>query len=349
MRFSRIILVFYLLFLALVSSLPPATWGQVRPVLDSAVSSYSQQESASGTLMVSRSDSMKSLVQAWIDGVVGRHPKLQIRVAEDGSGTGLAALLEHRTDIAALSRRMTAAELSEFVREYGYEPTEVPVALDAVAVFVHKDNPITGLSLDELEAMFCRERRRGIRYTIDSWGLLGLMDEWFETPVQPYGRNGKSGTGYLFREEICKGGPFNSRLNDVEGSASVVLELEIDPNGIGFSSIGYRTSMVKPIPVAAVKGGRYVEPTFQSTMDGSYPLSRNLYFYVAKAPKTSPPTALTELIRFALSAQGQQIALDHGYVPLTSTELRRLASKWSSSVKSAQTNQPGPVEPRPGS
>lgn len=349
MRFSRIVLMIYLILFTLVASLAPATWGQVRPDLDQTVPAYGYQESASGTLTISASDNMKPLVQFWAEGLTGRHPRLKATVLRDPSGTGLAPLLEHRTEIAALSRRMTAAEISEFVREYGYEPTEVPVASDALAIFVHKDNPIAGLSLEELDAMFCRERRRGIRYTIDSWGLVGLMDEWFETPVQLYGQNAKSGAGYFFREEICKGGTFTPRLNDVEGSASVVLELENDQYGIGFSLIGYRTPMVKPLPIAMVKGGRYVEPTFQTAMDGSYPLRRNLYLYVAKAPKSSLPPALTELIRFALSAQGQEMARDHGYVPLASPELSRLASKWSPSPKAAQADKPGPTETRPGS
>jgi len=341
MRFSRLVLIIYLILFALVASLSPATWGQVRPDLDQTVPSYVYQESVSGALTISASDAIRPLVEIWVEGLTERHPRLKTAVLIDQSGTGLGPLLEHRTDIAALSRRMTAAEISEFVREYGYEPTEVPVANDALAIFVHKDNPIAGLSLEELDAMFCRERRRGIRYTIDSWGLVGLMDEWFETPVRIYGRNGKSGTGYFFREEICKGGPFSSRLNEVNGSASTVLELEIDEHGIGFSSIGYRTSMVKPVPIAMVKGGRYVEPTFQTATDGSYPLRRNLYLYVAKAPKSSLPPALTELIRFALSAQGQEMARDQGYVPLASTELSRLASKWSPSVKAAQLETPG--------
>jgi phosphate transport system substrate-binding protein len=355
MKFSRIVLGFlvvagfYAIVLIALASLDQATWGQVRPALDPGIPSYSYQESASGTLAISGSDTMRPLVQAWVDGLRERHPHLKATVSGDGSETGLAALLEHRTELAAMSRRMTAGEISEFVKEYGYEPTEVPVANDALALFVHKDNPIAGLSLEELDAMFCRERRRGVRYTIDSWGLVGLMDEWFETPVRLYGRNGKSGTSYLFREEICKGGTFSSRLNDVHGSASVIQELGIDQHGIGFSSIGYRTSSVRPVPIASVKGGRYVEPTLESALDGSYPLRRNLYFYIAKPPKTSPTPIVAELVRFALSRQGQKLALDLGYFPLSLPEIARLTSKWSPSMKAAQAEMQGRTEPRPGS
>lgn len=316
------------------------TLGQVRPELDSQIPVYTAQETVSGTFKIAGSDTMKPLIEAWVGDFVRRHPGLKIAVAGAGSQTGLEALLAHQTEIAAMSRRMTAVEISVFVKEYGFEPTEVPVANDALAVFVHKDNPIRGLSLDELDAIFCRERRRGLSYDIDSWGLVGLVDEWFEAPIRLYGRNGKSGTSYLFREEVCKGGTFRPHLVNAQGSASVVLDLTKDPQGIGFSAIGYRTSMVRPVPIASVKGGRYVEPNFQTAMDGSYPLRRNLYLYIAKAPKTSAPPYLSELVRFALSAQGQQAALDHGYFPLSLTEITRLTSKWTASVKAAKVTEP---------
>ncbi|MDP1949328.1 MAG: PstS family phosphate ABC transporter substrate-binding protein [Nitrospirota bacterium] len=317
------------------------TMAQVRPELDPQIPAYAAQEQISGKLKVAGSDTMKPLIDAWVGDLSRRHPGIKITAAGAGSETGLEALLAHQTEIAAMSRRMTAAEISVFVKEYGYEPTEVPVANDALAIFVHKDNPITGLSLDELDAMFCRERRRGLNYAVDSWGLVGLMDEWFDAPIRLYGRNGKSGTSYLFREEVCKGGTFRPQLINAQGSASVVLDLVKDPQGIGFSAIGYRTSMVKPVPIASVKGGRYVEPNFQTAMDGSYPLRRNLYLYIARPPKTAPSPALAELVRFALSQQGQQLALDHGYFPLSLTELTRLTSKWSGSVKAVQLESPG--------
>ena len=340
MRFSRIVLVFYLFLFALVASLPPATWGQVRPTLDPDLPTYTYRESASGKLDVSGPETLKPLLRAWADSLALRHPGLKINIVPEGSNTGLAALLEHRTEIAAMPRRITAQEISEFVKEYGYEPTEVPVAIDAVAIFVHKDNPITGLSLEELDAMFCRERLRGVRYTIDSWGLVGVMDEWFETPIHLYGRNGKSLPAHFFREEVCKGGTLRPQLMDGHGLASVVLDVGDDPEGIGFSAVGYETSEVKPVPIAAVKGGRYVVPSVQTAMDGSYPLRRNLYFYVAKPPKGSPTQASAELIRFALSQQGQQLALDLGYFPLSPTEHARVASKWSPSVKAARLDTP---------
>lgn len=311
------------------TALPSVNWGQVRPTIDPAIPSYAPLEPISGKLNISGSDTMKPLVRAWVDDLAHRHPDLHLTVVAEGSETGLAALLEHRTKVAAMSRRITAPEIAEFVKEYGYEPSEVPVAGDALAVFVHKDNPVAGLSLDELDAMFCQERRRGLKYIVDSWGLVGVMDEWFEAPIRLYGRNGRSGTSFFFREEVCKGGTFHPRLVDAPGSASVVLDVGGDQYGIGFSAIAYRTSLVRPVPIASVKGGRYIEPSLQSVMDGSYPLRRNLYLYVAKPPKEPAPPASIELIQYALSRQGQQAVLDLGYFPLASEDLSRLRAKWS--------------------
>lgn len=340
MTFYRLVVVGYLIASLVWLTLPSANWGQVRPPLDPDIPFYLAPGQVSGKLTMSLAETMKPLVRTWVDELVRRHPNLSIAMAREGAEPGLAALLEHRSDIAAMPRRLTADELAEFVREYGYEPTEVPVAADALAVYVHKDNPLPGLSLDELDAMFCRERRRGLKYAVDSWGLVGVMDEWFEAPVQLYGRNGKSGPSNFFREEICKGGTLHPQLLDAQGLASVVLEVGADPNGIGFSAVGYRTAMVKPVPIAMVKGGRYVEPSIQAAMDASYPLRRNVYFYIAKPPKAEATPATIALIRYVLSRQGQQQALDVGYMPLTSTEIVRLTSKWPSSVQAVRVDTP---------
>ncbi len=337
MRFHWVVFGLYLIAATIVMSLPPASGAQVGQPLSPNVPAYHPQERAAGTLTISVAETIKPMVLAWLDSVAVRHPKLKILVAAEQSGNGLDALLEHRSEVAAMPRRLTAAELAEFVREYGYEPTEVPIAGDALAVYVHKVNPLSGLSLEELDAMFCRERQRGVLFHIDSWGLVGVMDEWFEAPITLYGRNGASAAGAFFREEICKHGNLLPKLVDTDGAASVVLGIESDPHGIGFGPVGYVTSMVKLVPIAAVKGGRYVEPTLQSLRDGSYPLRRNLYLYIAKPPKAPPTRQSAELVRFVLSREGQQIALDSGYIPLALDDVVRLRAKWLSPSDTSST------------
>lgn len=329
-----------LVSLFIMVAVSSSAWSQVKPELDAKIPFYQPLTQVKGRLHISGSDSMKPLLFAWIDELKRRHSGMKVSVAGEGSQTGLTDLLEHRTEIAAMSRRMTSSEIAEFVKEYGHEPSEVPVAIDALAIFVQQNNPVVGLSLDELDSVFCLERRRGLNYPLKTWGLLGLTDEWFDAPIRPYGRNGNSGTSYFFREEVCKGGTFVQHMVSGHGPASVVMDVLKDPQGIGFSGIGYRTSMVKAVPISAIKGGHYVEPSFQSVMDGSYPLRRTVYLYVARAPKSEPDPNIRELVRFALSAQGQQLVVDQGYVPLPLSEITRVLAKWSPPMNSAAIEVP---------
>jgi phosphate transport system substrate-binding protein len=297
-----------------------------------------------GTLSVAGSETMKPLTESWAKDLMQLYPGFTFKVESRGSETGLDALLEGKAQIAAMSRRMTQQEIVEFKREFGYEPTEVPVAVDALAVFVHKDNPIEGLTLAQLDAMFSKERRRGLEYPINTWGAALVLEEgWGEAPVHLYGRNGNSGTASFFRDHVLNGAALKNTMKAEAGSASVVIELVKDRLGIGFSGIGYQISGIRPVPIASVQGGRYVLPSFQSAMDGSYPLRRNLYLYINRPPKVTAPPSLTEYVKFALSQEGQQIVLAHGYYPLPTTELNRLTMMWTTPVRSAVTEQPAKV------
>lgn len=314
---------------------------QIKPVLDPKVLPYQLAGSMSGSVYIAGSETMKPLTESWATDLRQLYPGLTIKIVSAGSETGLAQLMEGKAQIAAMSRRMTAPEIVEFKREFGYEPTEVPVAIDALAIFVHKDNPIEGLTLAEVDAMFSKERRRGLKYPVDSWGDVMLLEgEWAEAPVHLYGRNGNSGTASFFREHILNGAELKKTMTVGVGSASVVVELMKDRFGIGFSGIGYRTSGLRPVPLAAVQGGRYVAPTFETAMDGSYPLRRNLYLYINRPPKVAPPGPVAEYVKFALSQQGQQIVVDEGYYPLPTIEVNRVTTMWSTPVRAAAAEQP---------
>ena len=314
---------------------------QVKPVLDSNIPPYQPVGGLSGAIHIAGSESMKPLTESWSRDLRQLYPGLTIKVASAGSETGLAQLMEGKAQIAAMSRRMTSPEIVEFKREFGYEPTEVPIAVDALALFVHKDNPIEGLSLAEVDAMFSSERRRGLKYPVNVWSDVMLLEgEWADAPVHLYGRNGNSGTASFFREHVLNGADLKKTMTVGIGSASVVLELMKDRFGIGFSSIGYRTSGLRPVPLAAVQGGRYVTPTFETAMDGSYPLRRNLYLYLNRPPKVAPPGPLAEYVKFALSQQGQLAVIDGGYYPQPTMELNRLAAMWTTPVRAAAGEQP---------
>ncbi len=333
-------------FMALFFAATFSTSGQqITPSVDPKIPSYLIVSDLTGTLSVAGSDMMKALMEAWSAKLGQLYPGLSIKTESKGSEAGLAALLEGKVQIAAMSRRLTQQEIVEFKREFGYEPTEVPVAVDALAVFVHKDNPIEGLSLAEVDAVFSKERRRGLEYPVTLWGdLMVFEEEWAEAPVQLYGRNGNSGTASFFREHILNGADFKKTMTVGIGSASVVIDLMRDRFGIGFSSIGYQTSEIRSVPLAAVQGGRYVTPTFETAMDGSYPLRRNLYLYVNRPPKVAPPGPLAEFVKFALSRRGQKIVVDQGYYPLPTMELNRLVSMWTSPpMRTAVAERPADI------
>jgi phosphate transport system substrate-binding protein len=328
------------LLIALALTVPAQA--QVKPDLDPKVPPYRSVKDVTGQLSIAGSDTMKPLTESWAAGLQQRYPRLSIKVESKGSEAGMAALLEGKVQIVAMSRRMTQQEVIEFKREFGHEPTEVAVAVDALAVFVHKDNPIEGLSLMQLDAMFSKERRRGLLYPVSTWGdVLVLEEGWAEAPINLYGRNGNSGTASFFKEHVLNGAALKNSMVAVAGSASVVLEIMSDRFGVGFSGIGYQTSGIRPVPLASVEGGRHIHPSFQSAMDGSYPLRRNLYLYLNKPPKTDASSPLAEYVKFALSRQGQQIVLSHGYYPLPTTELNRLAMMWKTPLRTSAAEEPG--------
>ncbi|MGQ0811932.1 MAG: PstS family phosphate ABC transporter substrate-binding protein [Nitrospiraceae bacterium] len=331
---------YYLLALALGATVfctgPSQAMAQLKPDLDPKIPDYIPVSGVEGRLSILGSETMKPLTELWASELKRLYSGLTIDVQGQGSQTGLRALLEGKANVAAMSRRMTAQEIGDFMNQYGYEPTEVPVATDALAVFVHRDNPITGISLPELDAVFSLERRRGHK-SIERWGQLGLNGDWATASVTLYGRDELSGTAVFFREHVSQGADFKPSLKKSAGAASTIVDVMKDRFGIGFSGIGYRTSTVKPVPLAGVKGGRFVEPTFQTVMDGSYPLRRTLYFYVNKQPKVPIPPAVAEFVKYALSAQGQEVVLKQGYFPLSTVELARHAAQWSASLKAAST------------
>jgi phosphate transport system substrate-binding protein len=319
--------------LSLIASLP--AWSQLKPELDAKIPAYQPVNQISGTLLVAGSETMKPLTEGWAAELRHLYPSVTATVSSGGSEAGLALLFEGKAHIAAMSRKMRQQEIVEFKREFGYEPTEVPVGIDALAVYVHRDNPLPGLTLAELDAIFSDERRRGLLYNLRQWSDFMLEGEWDGTPIRPYSPSRLHGTSTFFREHVCNDAPFKKNVEQRAGSASVVMALAQDRFGVGFSGIGYRTSDVRPVPLASVSGGRYVEPTFQSAMDGSYPLRRPLYLYINKAPKSVLSPVVAEFVKLALSQQGQQTVITKGYYPLPSEELTRLRVLWTTPLRAA--------------
>ncbi len=211
---------------------------------------------------------------------------------------------------------MKDKELEAFEKRHGYKPTAVPVAIDALAVFVNKDNPIKGLTMAEVDAIFSSTLKCGADSQVKTWGDIGLSGSWTNRSVQLYGRNSVSGTyGYFKKKALCKG-DFKNSVNEQPGSASVVQSVSASLNGIGYSGIGYKTSSVRTVALAKKEGQAFVEATPLNAVDGSYPLSRFLYVYVNKQPNKPLSPLEREFVKLVLSKQGQEVVVKDGYIPL---------------------------------
>lgn len=308
---------------------------------DSALSHYNPQAQVSGNLKVQGSETMYPLMNRLGMEFQRRQPKVGIEVKGGGSTkaiaeflqpplskTGKVMLLEERAKffpIVTTSRELFDAEIKEFAEQHGYEPTAVPVAVDAVALYVHKDNPLSGLTLDQVDAIFSSTRKRGYKTAITQWGQLGLAEGWEKAPIQLYGRDRKSGTRAFFQDHCLAGGEFMPGLHEDPGAASVILDLSRDQLGIGYSGLGLQASSVRIVPLAEAPGMPFVTPSSSTVADQTYPLRRVLYLYIDKDPNAPLPPAIQEFLTFIMSQDGQEAVMKAGFFPLPPAQAAKSA------------------------
>lgn len=284
--------------------------------VDPALPDYAPASGVSGNISSVGSDTLANLMTLWAEEFGKVYPNVNIQIQAAGSSTAPPALTEGTSNLGPMSRKMKDNELDDFESKYGYKPTAIPVAIDALAVFVHKDNPIKGLSIPQVDAIMSSTRKCGNATDITTWGEAGLTGGWAGKSIQLYGRNSVSGTYGFFKDEaLCKG-DFKNNVNEQPGSASVVQAVTTSNNGIGYSGIGYSTSGVKAVPLAAKDGAPFVEANAENATSGAYPLSRFLYIYVNKKPNEPLAPLEKEFIKMVLSKSGQQVVVKDGYIPL---------------------------------
>lgn len=297
---------------ALVSSTAGAAAVQT---VDAGVPAYEKASGISGNLSSVGSDTLANLMTMWAEEFNREYPNVNIQIQAAGSSTAPPALTEGTSNLGPMSREMKDDELAAFEDKYGYKPTAVPVAIDALAVMVNKDNPIKGLTLPQVDAIFSSTRKCGHSADIVNWGDAGVA-AWGSKSIQLYGRNSVSGTYGFFKENaLCKG-DFKNNVNEQPGSASVVQSVTSSVNGAGYSGMGYTTSGVKMVALAKKEGEAFVEATPENALSGKYPLTRYLYVYVNKKPNTPLAPLDYEFIKMVLSKTGQQVVIKDGYIPL---------------------------------
>ncbi|MCG7498569.1 phosphate ABC transporter substrate-binding protein [Vibrio sp. Of7-15] len=294
--------------------------------LDEGLPSYSKVSGVSGNLSSVGSDTLANMVTFWGEGFKRQYPNVNIQIQAAGSSTAPPSLTEGTAQFGPMSRRMKTKEVEAFERQHGYKPTPIRVAIDALAIFVHQDNPITGLNFAQIDAIFSTTLRCGSSSSVSSWGALGLKGKWARRDLQLFGRNSVSGTyGYFKKTALCNG-DFRNNVNEQPGSASVVQSVASSINTIGYSGIGYQTSGIRAVPIAA-KGDDYIEATTENAVSGDYPLARFLYMYVNKHPNKALSPMEAEFIRFVLSQQGQYIVEKDGYIPLPANVVQKELAK----------------------
>ena len=284
---------------------------------DPAWVGYAKVSGVSGNINSIGSDTLNNLMTLWAEGFRKQYPNVKIQIEGKGSSTAPPALIEGTAQLGPMSRKMKGKEVDAFEAKFGYKPTAFPVAVDALAVYVNKDNSIQGLSIEQVDAVFSKTRRQGYKENINSWGQLGLTGMFANMPISIYGRNSASGTYGFFKEVVLENGDYKDEVKEQPGSASVVQGVTEDQAGIGYSGIGYRTSGVRALPLSMKSGEAFVEATYENATSGGYPLSRYLFVYVNKAPNQPLSPIVREFLKYIYSREGQKVVIKDGYFPLS--------------------------------
>jgi phosphate transport system substrate-binding protein len=242
------------------------------------------------------------------------YPDVTLEITASLTSIGPSALLDGRADIVPMSRELTAEEVQGFIQKYGYPPTEIKVAADALAIYVEKKNPVPGLTLGQLDGIFSRTQRRG-GSSIETWDQAGLTGEWANRPITLYGYGPEDGARQVFRRQALNGGEFRLSLRVEGGGSSIVQGVAANPRAIGFASIFFACKGVRVVPLAGADG-RFCAPTTENIRSHQYPLSRFLYIYVNKPPRRPFGGPAAEFLRFLLSREGRQVVADGGNIPL---------------------------------
>ncbi len=300
---------------ALVLAAGQPAWAE--PVqVDSKIPAYQPATGVSGSIKSIGSDTMNNLMALWAEGFRKFYPSVNVEIEGKGSATAPPALIAGTAQFGPMSRPMKQAEIDKFEEQFGYKPTALPTSIDLLAIYVHKDNPIQGLTLAQADAIFSKNRKRGGTRDLITWGDLGLTGEWADKPISIYGRNSASGTYAFFKEVVLENGDYKDSVKEQPGSSAVVQGVAGDRFAIGYSGIGYKTADVRTVPLARTGKGKLVEATPANAYSGDYPLSRLLYLYINYKPRSELNPLRREFIKYIFSKEGQNDVIKDGYYPV---------------------------------
>lgn len=284
--------------------------------VDPALPSYQKVSGVSGNLKSVGSDTLNNLMTYWAEGFRAVYPGVKISIEGKGSSTAPPALIEGAAQFGPMSREMKSKEITDFEKKFGYKPSVARVAVDALAVFVHKDNPIKCLSLQQLDGIFSSTNKGGGK-AIKTWGDVGLTGEWANKPISLYGRNSASGTYGYFKEVALFHGDYKDTVKEQPGSSAVVQGVANDKHSIGYSGVGYKTPDVRIVPLSLKQGAQCYDATAENAYDGNYPLARFLYIYFNKKPDEALNPLMAQFLKFVFSKEGQMVVVKDGFYPVS--------------------------------
>jgi phosphate transport system substrate-binding protein len=308
---TAVAMLFPLALLALAASA-----GAQTVQVDPALAGYRAVNGVSGSVSSVGSDTLNNLMTLWAETFNKFYPNVKIQIEGKGSSTAPPALIAGTAQLGPMSRDMKGSEVDQFERKFGYKPVQVRVAVDALAVFVNKDNPVKCLSFEQVDGAFSKSRRQGGKDDLKTWGQLGLTGDWTNRPVSLFGRNSASGTYGFFKEHVLKNGDYKDSVKEQPGSAAVVQGITVDRYAMGYSGIGYTTAGVRAVPLSEKTGGSCAEATAENAYAGKYPLARFLYVYTNRAPGKPMDPLTREFVKLVVSRQGQEVVVKDGFFPL---------------------------------
>ncbi|MEQ5806659.1 phosphate ABC transporter substrate-binding protein [Alteromonas sp. NFXS44] len=286
------------------------------------VPEYTRSPGVAGKITSVGSDTLANLMTLWSQEFMEMYPQVKFQIQASGSSTAPPALTEGTATIGPMSREMKPSEIRDFVREHGYPPTVLKVAMDAIAIFVERRNPVEGLTLEQVDAIFSETRYCGAGSPVTDWSELTGNSATSPSPIRLFGRNSVSGTYGLFKLMALCDGDFRTTVNEQPGSASVVLSVATSQHGMGYAAYGYKTAGVKALSIGESLDS-LVPLTTETVRNETYPYARFLYLVVNKAPGKPLPTLEREFLKYVLSKQGQVQVQRDGYFPVREDVLLR--------------------------
>ncbi|MCA9223482.1 MAG: PstS family phosphate ABC transporter substrate-binding protein [Planctomycetales bacterium] len=307
------------------ATLAAPAWAQV--TVDSNLPDYKPVPGVSGTIKSVGSDTMNNLMTLWAEGFQKYYPNVKVEIEGKGSSTAPPALIEGTATFGPMSRAMKPAEIDAFSSKFGYKPVQLGTSIDMLAVYVNKDNPLKGLTLPQVDAIFSSTRKQGHPDDIRTWGQLGLDGDWKNAPISLYGRNSASGTYGFFKEKVLSEGDYKTSVKEQPGSSTVVQGVAKEKFGMGYSGIGYKTADVNAIALAKDENSEMVDPTADNAYTGKYPLARFLLLSVNYKPGSDLDPLRREFLKFIYSKQGQTEVVKDGYFPVQAPIAKRMLSQ----------------------